>query len=147
MKTLRSRAFTLVISVDMPISNLSFPVCLPKTYYTAKAQVVTRQSLVGRVAVAPTNWQLTLAKRKRLEGYPSVSLVSRGYAAGFITIRFFHEPPSKKDDFTSSYRGNAVEGGAETSPVSTGKWLGDDAAEFLQSETTRNIYGTLVSQI
>ncbi|XP_077263553.1 uncharacterized protein LOC143898154 isoform X2 [Temnothorax americanus] len=25
--------------------------------------VVTRQSLVGRVAVVPTNWQLTLAKR------------------------------------------------------------------------------------
>jgi len=43
----------------------------------------------------------------------------------------------EKDDFTSSYRGNAVKGGAETSPVSTGKWLENDAAEFLQSETTR----------
>jgi len=42
----------------------------------------------------------------------------------------------EKDDFTTSYRGNTVEGGAETSPVSTGKWFGNDAAEFLQSETT-----------
>lgn len=68
----KSRAFTLVVTSLIPISNLSFPVCSLKLYYTAEAQVVTWQSLVGRVAVAPTNWQLTLAKRKR----PLCSLVS-----------------------------------------------------------------------
>lgn len=105
--------------------------------------MVTRQSLVGRVAVAPTNWQLTLAKRKRLE-----AVCVPWYLEG--VGRFYNLPGSstraalEKDDFTSRYRGNTVEGGAETSPVSTGKWLGNDAAEFLQSETTRPF--TLVSQ-
>ncbi|EGI61005.1 hypothetical protein G5I_10767 [Acromyrmex echinatior] len=74
----------------------------------AKAQVVTRQTLVGRVAVAPTNWQLTLAKRKRLEAVCVPQC--------FEGMRQVLQPPGsstraslEKDDFTSSYRGNAVE--------------------------------------
>lgn len=41
--------------------------------------------------------------------------------------------PAEKDDFTSSYRGNAVEDGARAPTVSTGKWLENDAAKFLPS--------------
>lgn len=92
--------------------------------------MVTRQTLVGRVAVAPTNWQLTLAKRKRLEAV-CVPQCPEGMRQVLQPPGSFTRASLEKDDFTSSYRGNAVESGAETSPVSTGKWLGNDAAEFL----------------
>lgn len=91
---------------------------------------MTRQTLVGRVAVAPTNWQLMLAKRKRLDA-DCVLQCPEGMRQVLQPPGSFTRASLEKDDFTSSYRGNAVENSTETSPVSTGKWLGNDAAKFL----------------
>lgn len=57
--------------------------------------MVTRQSLVGRVAVVPTNWQLTLTKRKRLKAvvFPGILRV---YGRFYNHPVLPHEPPSKK---------------------------------------------------